>query len=298
MVEFTYPSSPRRRSQWTGVEKALFRFVPPAQRLVREAIYWARETFVLGFRNPRRMAQAEKIAQAHMRRQVSDPELREKITPSYAMGCKRILLSNEYLPALDRENVDLRTEKITGIRPHGVVTADATGTETEHPADMIVAGTGFAIAHLPISHRIHGRDGRSLADHWGGTMFAHNGTTVAGFPNAFVLLGPNTGLGHNSVVFMIESQIRLVMDTLRYMREHGVAAVEPTESAQGAFVDEMQRRTRGTVWVDGGCSSWYLDAQGNNSALWPTFTMPFRRRLRRFRPEEHVLTPQTSRSTA
>lgn len=278
---------PRGDRPITRVERLLFRWFPPAQRLVREAIYWARETFVFGFKDPQRMAKAAKIAERHMRRQVRDPELREKITPSYSMGCKRILLSNDYLPALDRDDVEVVTEKIVEIRPHAVVTADG----TEHEVDTIIAGTGFAIADLPISHRVHGRDGRTMADHWNGSPYAHNGTMIAGFPNAFTLLGPNTGLGHNSVVFMIESQIALLMDTLRHMRSHGVGAVEPTRAAQEAFVEEMQRRTEGTVWVDGGCSSWYLDKNGKNSALWPTFTMPFRRRVRRFRPEEHVLTP-------
>jgi len=278
---------PRQDRAITRVEKFLFRHFPPAQRLVRESIYWARETFVFGFKDPKRMAKAAKIAEAHMRRQVRDPELREKITPSYSMGCKRILLSNDYLPTLDRDDVEVVTEKIVEIQPHAVVTADG----TEHEVDTIIAGTGFAVGDLPISHRVHGRDGRSLAEHWAGSPYAHNGTMIAGFPNAFTLLGPNTGLGHNSVVFMIESQIALLMDTLRHMRTHGVGAVEPTKAAQDAFIEEMQRKTEGTVWVDGGCSSWYLDKHGKNSALWPTFTMPFRRRVRHFRPEEHVLTP-------
>lgn len=281
---------PRGDRAITGVEKLLFRWFPPAQRIVREAIYWARETFVFGFKDPKRMGKAAKIAEAHMRRQVGDPELREKITPTYSMGCKRILLSNDYLPALDRDNVEVVTEKIVEVRPDAV-TADG----VSHEVDTIIAGTGFAIGDLPISHRVHGRDGRSMADEWAGSPFAHNGTMISGFPNAFTLLGPNTGLGHNSVVFMIESQINLVLDTIRHMREHGVGAVEPTVAAQSAFVEEMQRRTAGTVWVDGGCSSWYLDKHGQNSALWPTFTMPFRRRLKHFRPEEYVLTP-TSRS--
>ncbi len=279
---------PRGDRAITRVEKLLFRYFPPAQRLVRESIYWARETFVFGFKDPKRMAKAAKIAERHMRRQVTDPELREKITPSYSMGCKRILLSNDYLPALDRDNVEVITEKIVEIQPNAVVTADG----TVHEVDTIIAGTGFAIADLPISHRVHGRDGRTMADHWNGSPYAHNGTMIAGFPNAFTLLGPNTGLGHNSVVFMIEAQIALVMDTLRHMREHGVGAVEPTEAAQAGFVAEMQRKTQGTVWVDGGCSSWYLDAEGRNSALWPTFTMPFKRRTRRFRPDEYLLTPR------
>lgn len=281
---------PRRDRPITAAERMIFHAFPPVQRLVREAIYWARETFVFAFRDPRRMGKAEKLAERHMRRQVTDPEMREKITPSYAMGCKRILLSNNYLPALDRGNVEVVTDKIVGVRADAVVTADGTA----HEVDTIIAGTGFAISDLPISHRVHGRDGRSLADHWGGTMFAHNGTMINGFPNVFTLLGPNTGLGHNSVVFMIESQINLVMDALRYMRAHRIGAVEPRKDAQDAFVAEMRELTAGTVWVEGGCSSWYLDANGQNSALWPTFTMPFRRRLKNFRPEEYVLTPARS----
>ena len=285
---------PRRDRAITGVEKALFRRVPAAQRLVREAIYWAREGFVFGFKNPKVMGYAAKLAERHMRTQVADPALREKITPDYSMGCKRILLSNTYLPALDRDNVEVVTDKIVEIRPEGVVTADG----VVHEVDTIIAGTGFSIGDLPISHRVHGRDGRTLADHWGGTAFAHQGTMIEGFPNAFTLLGPNTGLGHNSVVFMIESQINLVMDALRHMREHGLGAVEPRREAQDAFRAEMQELTKGTVWVDGGCSSWYLDAQGQNSALWPTFTMPFRLRTKRFKADEYVLTPRRAHVAA
>jgi hypothetical protein len=119
---------------------------------------------------------------------------------------------------------------------------------------------------------------------------------IAGFPNLFTLLGPNTGLGHNSVVFMIESQINLVMDVLRRLRTSSVGAVEPRQDVQDRFVAEMQRLTEGTVWVDGGCSSWYLDGHGNNSALWPTFTMPFHRRLRQMKPDEYVITPAHART--
>ncbi|HEY2222781.1 NAD(P)/FAD-dependent oxidoreductase [Actinomycetospora sp.] len=278
---------PRRDRAITGIEKWAFRRFPALQRLVRESIYWARESFVLGFKDPSRMAKAAKLAERHMRTQVTDPELREKITPDYSMGCKRILLSNTYLPALDRPNVDVITERVTEVRPHAVVTADG----VEHEVDTIIAGTGFAISDLPISHRVIGRDGRSLAEHWGDTMFAHNGTMIAGFPNLFTLLGPNTGLGHNSVVFMIESQINLVMDVLRRLRTSAVGAVEPRQDVQDRFVAEMQRLTEGTVWVDGGCSSWYLDGHGNNSALWPTFTMPFHRRLKHMKTDEYVLSP-------
>jgi hypothetical protein len=141
---------------------------------------------------------------------------------------------------------------------------------------------------MPIAERIRGRDGSSLAELWQGSPRAHLGTTIAGYPNLFLLLGPNTGLGHNSVVFMIEAQIAHVIGALRHLRRTGAAAVEPTEQAQAAFIEEVDREMRGTVWTSGGCASWYLDDTGRNSTLWPGFTYPFKRRLERFEPGEYV----------
>jgi cation diffusion facilitator CzcD-associated flavoprotein CzcO len=204
------------------------------------------------------------------------------------MGCKRVLLSNDYLPALNRSNVDVITSRIREVRPHAVVTEDG----VQHPADTIIFGTGFHVTDIRIAERIRGRDRQTLADVWKGSPKAYLGTSVAGFPNLFLLLGPNTGLGHTSVVVMAESQIEYALRALRHLRRSGAAALEPRPEAQQAFVTEMDRRMQPTVWLSGGCSSWYLDSTGRNPTIWPGYTFDFRLRLRRFRPADHVFLPR------
>ena len=267
-------------------ERALFRALPPLQRLVRGAVYWGRETFVLPFRFHRLSRVPERIARAHLERQVADPALRDKLTPRYEIGCKRILMSNEYFPALQQRNAELVTDAISHITATGVVTADG----VEHPADAIVWGTGFHVTDMPYVEWLRGRDGRVLGDVWRERgMQGLRGTTVAGFPNLFMLVGPNTGLGHNSIVFMIESQVAYVMDALRTLDAHGSSACDARPEAQASFNDEVQRRMRSTVWTQGGCASWYLDAHGRNTTLWPGTSWSFRRATRRFDPAEYEL---------
>ena len=269
----------------SSLERSLYRTLPRAQTAMRAGIYWAREGFVVYFRHRRVGRLAERVALRHLHEQVADPVLREKLTPRYALGCKRILPTNEWYPAIVKPNVEVVTEGIHEVRAHSIVTAD--GSERE--VDTIIFGTGFHVTDIPIAERIRGRDGRSLADVWNGSPTAYKGTAVAGYPNLFLLVGPNTGLGHSSIVFMIESQIAYVMDALRTMRRRGARTVEVRPQAQSAYNAEIQRRTRGTVWVAGGCSSYYLDRNGRNSTLWPTFTWPFRRRLRRFDEPAYAL---------
>jgi len=264
--------------------RRLYRTVPGLQRLARAGIYASREAFFYNFRAAKRGRLGERIALRHLRRQVPDPALRAKLTPAYAMGCKRVLLSDDYLPALARPNVTVVTEAIREIRPDAVVAADG----TVRPVDTIIFGTGFHVTDLPIAERILGRDGRSLAEVWQGSPQAHLGTTVAGFPNLFLILGPNTGLGHNSVVIMVEAQLNLLSGALEHLRRTGSSTVEPTAEAQRAWVADVDRMMRGTVWTAGGCKSWYLDSTGRNSTLWPRTTWAFRRHLARFRAEEYV----------
>jgi cation diffusion facilitator CzcD-associated flavoprotein CzcO len=175
-------------------ERRLYRALPTAQLLMRAGIYWARESFVLGFRHPRVMRWGQRLALRHLHRQVHDPELRRELTPSYRMGCKRVLISNDYLPALTRENVEVVTDAIREVRERSIVSAD--GTERE--VDTIIFATGFHVTDMPAAERVRARDGRSLADVWDGSPQAHMGAMVAGCPNLFFLVGPNTGLGHNS----------------------------------------------------------------------------------------------------
>jgi cation diffusion facilitator CzcD-associated flavoprotein CzcO len=269
---------PHRNRPMTRVERALYRLFPPAQLAIRAGIYWARESFVLQFRRRAVGKLLERISLKHLESQVTDPELREKLTPRYRMGCKRILPTDEWYPALVKPNVEVVTDAITEVRPHSIVTAD--GSERE--VDTIIYGTGFHVTDVPIANRISGRDGRTLAQVWSGSMQAYKGTTVAGYPNLFFLVGPNTGLGHTSIVFLIESQINYVLDALHTMRRSGASTVEVRAEAQAAYNAELDRMTEGTVWVSGGCQSYYIDRNGHNSTLWPTYTWPFRQRTREF----------------
>ncbi|HEV2802475.1 MAG TPA: NAD(P)/FAD-dependent oxidoreductase [Pyrinomonadaceae bacterium] len=277
---------PRNDRRLSGFEQRLFRRFPAAQRLARGSIYLFRELFLLPFRHLWLAGRVEKLARRHLERSIADPQLRAKLVPRYAIGCKRILISNDYLPSLAQPNVEVVTEGIAEVRGDSIL--DRSGVERE--VDAIILGTGFQVTAPPLAGYVRGRDGRTLAELWDGSPQAHAGTTVAGFPNLFILLGPNTGLGHNSVVYMIEAQIEHVLAALRYMWRQGASAIEPRPEAQSAYVAEVQRRMEGTVWVAGGCASWYLDRTGRNSTLWPDFSWRFRRRVARLRPAEYALT--------
>jgi cation diffusion facilitator CzcD-associated flavoprotein CzcO len=276
---------PHRNRPMKRFERALYRLFPPAQLAMRAGIYWARESFVLQFRHRAIGKLLERIPMMHMRKQIKDPELRRKLTPSYSMGCKRILPTNEWYPALAQPNVEVVSGGLTEVRPRSVVAED--GTELE--VDTIIFGTGFHVTDVPIADRVRGRDGRTLTETWNGSMQAYKGTTVAGYPNLFFLVGPNTGLGHTSIVFVIESQIAYVLDALRTMRRRGAHTLEVHEEAQTEYNAELDRMTEDTVWVSGGCTSYYIDRNGHSSALWPTYTWPFRRQLREFDTAAYAL---------
>jgi cation diffusion facilitator CzcD-associated flavoprotein CzcO len=269
-------------------ERLLYRRWPALQRIVRGAIYWGRESFVVGFMHPKLMQRsAERVARRHLRKQVPDPELRRKLRPRYRMGCKRVLISNEYLPALQEPNVELVTDGIAEVRERSIVTQD--GTERE--VDAIIFGTGFKVIDMPVGDRIRGRGGRTLGEVWGGTPQAHHGIAISGFPNLFMLLGPNTGTGHTSVVFMAEAQIGYVADALRTMRERGAAVADVRPEAQEASTRAVQERLKGSVWNTGGCASWYLDDKGTNAAIWPGSTWTYKRTTLRFDEESYDLRP-------
>jgi cation diffusion facilitator CzcD-associated flavoprotein CzcO len=283
---------PRNDRKYTRVERRLFRRFPAVQKLYRRAIYWGRETYVPGFTlQPKLAAPAKKIALANLAKGISDPELREKATPTFEIGCKRILISNDYYPALDSDNVDLVTEPIAKVTGDAIVTADG----VERPIDVLVVATGFHTTDLPIAEQIRGRGGRSLADTWRESgMAGYKGTTVHGFPNLFFIVGPNTGLGHSSMVFIIESQVAYIRDAIRAMRLNRYATVEPTAAAQQRWNDDIQRRMKRTVWNTGGCSSWYLDEHGRNTVLWPRTTFKFRELTSRFDVAAYEVTAPTT----
>jgi cation diffusion facilitator CzcD-associated flavoprotein CzcO len=279
--------TPRRDRPLTKVEKAVYKRVPKAQVAMRNGIYWGRELFALPMLHHRLSGIIEKVGRAHIKRQVKDAELRKKLTPDYSPGCKRILVSNDYLPSLDNPNVEVVTDGIAQIREHSVV--DKNGVERE--VDTIILGTCFHVTDLPIADRVRGRDGRTLSEHWGGTLSALRGTTVVGFPNLFFVLGPNTGLGHTSVVLMAEAQAGYIRQAIEQMERAGVAAIEPRQEAQDQWNEEIQRKSQGTVWLNGGCQSWYIDENGKNSTLWPDHTFRFFSEMKRFRPSEYRIVP-------
>jgi cation diffusion facilitator CzcD-associated flavoprotein CzcO len=264
----------------------LYGRVPVLQSLSRAGVYALRESVAVGITRDRRWLKAQELnARLHLRRQVPDPELRERLTPQYEIFCKRIILSNRWYPALQEPNVDLVSSGVREVRERSVVDGD--GVERE--IDTLILATGFKPAELPIAERIRGRDGSSLAEVWDGSPEAYLGTTVAGFPNLLFLYGPNLNTGHSSVVYMLESQIAYALDALHTMHLRGAAEFDVRPEAQAAYNEEIQARLETTVWNTGGCSSWYIDRNGRNSIQWPGFTFEYRRRTRSFDAEAYRL---------
>ncbi|AVZ73515.1 cyclohexanone monooxygenase [Streptomyces lunaelactis] len=269
---------PRMDRAISGPERWLHRQLPFTGAARRGLLWGIRELQVSAFtKRPNELGLIESIAKRNMSRSIKDPALRAKLTPSYRIGCKRILLSSEYYPALARPNVDVVASGLAEVRGSTVVAAD--GTETE--ADAIIFGTGFHVTDLPIAERVVGADGITLAEAWKDGMESLRGATAAGFPNWMTIIGPNTGLGNSSMILMIESQLNYLagyMRQLNVLGERAALAVRP--SAVGAWNRRVQERMERTVWKSGGCNSWYLDANGRNTTLWPGTTGEFRKATR------------------
>jgi cation diffusion facilitator CzcD-associated flavoprotein CzcO len=264
--------------------RRLFSALPLVQRLVRAAGYWRRELMVLGFvKDPRRMTKAETLAREHLARQVPDRAVRERMIPQYRLGCKRVLISNDFYPAFSRDNVELVTESIARIEPRGIRTSD----DLLHEFDVLIAATGFHVTDNPICEKVRGAKGEKLAEAFRGDMAHYKGTMFPGFPNLFMLGGPNTGLGHSSVIFMHESQLNYVVKAIEVALK-GDLRVEPTIDAARKWTQTLQEQLPGTVWGTG-CSSWYLNDHGKNVIIWPDFTFKFRQATRRFVPKDHEI---------
>lgn len=264
--------------------RRMFQSIPFTQRLVRYLTYWRRELMVLGFvKDPRRMTKAETMAKEHLARQVSDPALRVKLTPQYRLGCKRVTISNDFYPALVRENVKLVNEPITRVSARGVHTSDG----VLHEVDVIIAATGFMVTDHPIGERVRGAHGQSLANAFEGDLANYKGTSFPDFPNLFMLSGPNTGLGHSSIVFMEESQLNYVIEALKFALSTN-SLVAPSNEAAVSWTRLVRQKLPDTVWASG-CSSWYLNAHGENTTIWPDFTFAFRRATRHFDRADHTI---------
>lgn len=266
---------PRLDGEIPEGRRRLYAALPALRAWRRWTTYWWQEIRHATFKgNPRAVKIAMKMWRDHMEKAVMDPELRAKLTPDYRIGCKRILQSNDFYPAMARENVTLVTDPIREIRPEGVI------ADRLHEADVLIYGTGFHVTDSMERLDIRGRDGRTLREAWAEGLSAHLGMSVAGFPNLFFLLGPHTGLGHNSVVLMIEAQAKHLARLLTEMRAQGLTAVEPKPERQRAFVEEVTGRLSGMVWQAGGCRSWYQDDHGRNTTLWPGTVREYEKRMR------------------
>jgi len=281
---------PRMDRAISGAERWLHRQLPFTTQVRRGLLWGIRELQVQAFtKHPNELGAVEQLAKRNMARAVKDPALRAKLTPDYRIGCKRILLSSTYYPALAQPNVDVVASGLSRVEGSTLVAADG----TEARVDAIVFGTGFHVTDMPIADRVVGADGRTLAEAWKGGMEALRGASAAGFPNWMTIIGPNTGLGNSSMILMIESQLNYLADFVRQLDVlGGRAALDARPAAVAAWNHRVQERMKRTVWNTGGCTSWYLDANGRNSTIWPGTTTEFRRATRRVDLAEYeVLRP-------
>ncbi|MEH3055187.1 MAG: NAD(P)/FAD-dependent oxidoreductase [Patulibacter minatonensis] len=280
---------PRPEYKTSRLRRGLFKRLPVLQRLGRTYLYWTHEAYVIGFtRRPQVMKIPQILAKRHINRSIKDPELRAKVTPNFTIGCKRILLSSNYFPALAKPNVEVIAAGVTAVGKHSVIGSN--GEERE--VDAIVLGTGFHVTDLPIADHVRGTGGTTLAEAWQGSMQGYRGATVPGFPNFFFVLGPNTGLGHSSMIYMVEASVQYVVDALRQMDEHGIAQVDVRPERYRRWNEGIQRRMPKTIWQTGGCASWYQDEHGRNTTLWPDFTFRFRALTSRFDMESYTTLPR------
>ncbi len=279
---------PRPDRRFSAVERKLLA-IKPLHKLLRTLIYWQLETRVIGFKYSKAMLNlvAQRSALRHIRRQIADPVLRAAVTPNYTIGCKRIILSNTLYPALARDNVSLHTAQsgIEEITPEGIRTQDGQSL----PLDVIVYSTGYDATDGVISYPVVGRDGQRLSDVWRAYPRAYLGTCVPGFPNFFVVTGPNTGIGHTSAIFVIEAQMNYIMKSLEAMRAQNKQSIEVKAEAESAYTEMIHREMAHTVWKAGGCKSWYQSQSGHVVAMFPGFSFTYRKLANRFQPADHRL---------
>jgi len=280
---------PRNDRDVTDAERRVLRAVPALQKLIRGWQYAYRDAVLLKVMHHRRVRRFfQAVSLAYMRATIEDPELRRKLTPGFEIGCKRILITSSWYPALAQPNVEVETSPIAEIREHAVLTADG----VEHEVDAIVCATGFHVTDPPAGDIFQGRDGRTLAQTWGDSPRAYRGVTTANFPNLFRIGSIGTGTGHMSHVMQIESAVAYVMDALRTMDARSLASVEVTCDAQEAYARRLHEMVKDTVWATGGCSSWYLDASDEPSAVWPSSAWHYRKWTRRFDLEAYAAEPR------
>ena len=285
---------PRPQRTYSRAHGWLFRHVPLALRAERLAWFVFVESLQRSMTAspPIVLSAFAAIARAHLRMKVSDPELRDKLTPDYPAGCKRILFDADYLDALVKPNVTLITDHVTEITPSAIRTADG----SEHGADVIVYGTGFAAADLLAPIQIRGLDGCPLSDAWVQGARAHNGVTVPGFPNLMIMFGPNTALASGSIIAMLEPQARYIRQAVQLIHQSGPCAqLDVRPDVEQRYDADVQARLTDSLWTS--CASWYRNASGRVVAIWPGTTLEYRRRTSRFDPRAHTVSKPAKQAT-
>jgi cation diffusion facilitator CzcD-associated flavoprotein CzcO len=278
---------PKADRPFAAFEQRLFKSLPLFDRAYRTLIYWKNEVRALGFTRFGWLLEAWAWQSKFvMRRDVKDPAKRRKLVPDYKIGCKRLLLSSDWFPAINDDRVEVVTERIARIEPDAVVTADG----TRHLVDTLIYGTGFAATDFLTPMKITGLDGLDLNEAWKDGAEAYKGTCVSGFPNLFILYGPNTNLAHSSIIFMLESQFHYVMQCLRTLDERGLAYMNVRAQSQQRYGEAIQKRIQSSVWL-AGCNSWYINAAGKVTNNWPGYTFNFRRMTNKLDLHDYELQP-------
>jgi cation diffusion facilitator CzcD-associated flavoprotein CzcO len=276
---------PRDERGYPGISRKLFERFPLLRRLHRARLYWSNEARVAPMSSVKAAQLLENLCKLFIRFQVKDRDVARRLVPDYHFGCKRVLISNKWYPMFNRKNVELVTEGIVEIREHSVVTTDG----VERPADCIILGTGFIVdpriymRDFPLT----GIDGHDIHKDWADSAEAHYGITVSGYPNLYMLVGPNTGLGHNSILFMIECQVNYILQCLDMLKQKDMDYMDVKAEAQRRFNDDVQKRLQGTVWTSG-CTSWYQQDDGKNFALWPGSTWRYWLQTRKVREQDYL----------
>jgi len=275
---------PKKDGNFSAFRKGLYKSLPFMRKLYRSRLYWRNELVAIGFVvNPALLKFGGKLALHHLNKTIKNEELRKKLTPNYVLGCKRILLSNDYYPAMEHAHLSLITDGIREINEKGIVSKEG----VQRDVDAIILATGFQAAEGVLRYDVKGKAGLDLNDAWRDGAEAYLGTSISGFPNMFIVVGPNTGLGHSSMILMIEAQVHYIMEALKTMKEKGAKSADVKKEVEKKYNEEIQVKLAKSVWQSGGCTSWYQTKSGKNVTLWPGFTFTFMKRTKHFEPDKY-----------
>ncbi|NIE95962.1 NAD(P)/FAD-dependent oxidoreductase [Acinetobacter sp. Tr-809] len=275
---------PKMDQSLPKLAQALFKALPVTQRLTRYGVYGVFESLNSSMHHPKLVSQIERLAKLNIRLGVKDPALRAKLLPDFTIGCKRVLQSNQWYPALAKQNVEVLRCGVEEVRGNTLIASDG----SEHEVDAIIFGTGFEVSNPPIAKQIRNKHGKSMDEVWQGSAKGYLGTVVEGCPNAFVMFGPNIAVS-SSALIIIEAQLAYILDMLKKVQAQQIETVEIRAEVLEQYNDEIQAALKNTVWNTGGCSSYFIDRNGRNSTLWPWTTFEMRARLAQCDLNDYVL---------